>query len=80
MNQDEIVVLIRKYFKEQFEIPEENVVLDAHLFQDLELDSIDALDMVGMLETELDIEVHEEDLKSIRTVHDVVNYVSSQVA
>ena len=79
MNQDEIMVLIRKYFHEQFEIPQEKVVLDAHLFEDLELDSIDALDMVGMLETELDIEVDEEDLKSIRTVQDVVNYVSSQV-
>lgn len=79
MNQEELLIVIRKGFLEQFEIPEEKVVMEANLFKDLELDSIDALDMVGMLEAELDIEVKEEDLRAIRTVGDVVNYVMAQV-
>jgi acyl carrier protein len=54
-------------------------VSEANLFADLALDSIDALDMVGMLEARLDIEVREEDLKTIRTVLDVVDYICRKV-
>ena len=56
----------------------EKVVLEANLFNDLALDSIDALDMVGVLEARLGIEVREEDLKAIRTVRDVVDYICIQ--
>ena len=52
---------------------------EANLFADLALDSIDALDMVGMLEARLDIEVREEDLKTIRTVRDVVDDICRKV-
>jgi len=54
-------------------------VLEANLFDDLAFDSIDALDMVGMLEARLGIEVREEDLKAIRTVRDVVDYIGVKV-
>ena len=67
------------FFTEEFEIPAEKVVLEANLFDDLALDSIDALDMVGMLEARLGIEVREEDLKAIRTVRDVVDYICIKV-
>lgn len=79
MTQEEVLAFVRKYFREEFEIPEEKVVSDARLFDDLGLDSIDALDMVGMLESELDIDVEEEELKSIRTVGDVVTYVLGKI-
>jgi len=69
----------RPFFTEEFEIPAEKVAPEANLFADLALDSIDALDMVGMLEARLDIEVREEDLKTIRTVRDVVDYICRKV-
>ncbi|MEK7827441.1 MAG: acyl carrier protein [Thermodesulfobacteriota bacterium] len=75
MNREEIYNLIKVFFTEEFEISAEKVVLEANLFDDLALDSIDALDMVGMLEARLGIEVREEDLKAIRTVRDVVDYI-----
>jgi acyl carrier protein len=77
--QAEVLELISKYFQEEFEIPAEKITLDARLFDDLGLDSIDALDMVGMLEAELDIEVNEEDIKAIRTVQNIVDYIMRTV-
>ena len=77
--QAEVLELISKYFQEEFEIPAEKITLDARLFDDLGLDSIDALDMVGMLEAELDIEVNEEDSKAIRTVQNIVDYIMRTV-
>lgn len=75
MTKDEAFSLIANYFNEQFEIERDKIKSEANLFEDLKLDSIDALDMAGMLESELDIEVEEEELMAIRTVQDVVDYL-----
>jgi len=75
MTNEEAFTLIANYFNEQFEIDRDKITLEANLFVDLKLDSIDALDMAGMLESELDIEVEEEELMAIRTVQDVVNFL-----
>ncbi len=75
MNREEAFELVKKYLSEKFEIEVEKIKPKAHLFTDLGLDSIDALDMAGMLEAEMDIEINEEELKKIRTVQDTVNYI-----
>lgn len=75
MNTDEIYGVVKKYLIKDFEVPEEKISIDANLFENLELDSIDALDMIATLESELDISIDEEELKKIRTVRDIVNYI-----
>jgi len=75
MNNKEVFDLVKLYFSTEFEIPEEKIIPSASLSDDLGLDSIDALDMSGMLEAELDIEVEVDDLKRIKTVQDVINYI-----
>ncbi len=67
--------IVSGYLQEQFDVPAEKIQLQSHLFSDLELDSIDALDMIGLLEARLQVQVDEEELKKIRTVEDVVAYV-----
>jgi len=66
---------VATYLVEQFEVPREKVTLDANLFEDLELDSIDALDMVGLLEARLGVQVDEDEIRKIRTVGDVAGYI-----
>ena len=66
---------VRRHLTRQFELPPEKVTPEAHLFEELELDSIDALDMISLMETELGMAVVEEELKTIRTVEDVVQYL-----
>jgi len=80
MTREEVLALVVKYFGEQFEISAEKVKPEAHLFKDLGLDSIDALDMVGYLESELDLEIQEEEIKTIRTVQDVVDFIQRKSA
>jgi acyl carrier protein len=75
MEKKEVFDLIKLYFSTEFEIPEEKIIPAASLSDDLGLDSIDALDMSGMLEAELDIEVEMDDLKLIKTVQDVIDYI-----
>jgi acyl carrier protein len=75
MDSDQLFEAIKKYLIDEFEVPEEKIHPEAHLFDDLELDSIDAVDMAAILEAEMNLEVDEEELKKIRTIKDVITFI-----
>jgi acyl carrier protein len=75
MEKDEVFNRISDYLVTQFEIPPGKIIPQAHLFKDLELDSIDALDWFSAMESEIGLPIIEEELKQIRTIQDVVDYV-----
>ncbi len=71
-NRDEIFATLRDALVELFELEPERVALDAHLYQDLEIDSIDAVDLIDHLKRQTGKKIAAEDFKSVRTVADVV--------
>ncbi len=76
MQKEEILKKVSEYLVTQFEIPSEKIRPDANLFRDLEMDSIDALDWFAAMQSEIGLPIIEKELKSIRTVQDVVDYVA----
>lgn len=72
MTDDEILTKLRVIFAETFEIDPETVKLETHLFQELDLDSIDAVDLAIKLQSMTGKRIKPEDFKSVRTVGDVV--------
>lgn len=58
-----------------FEIPPEDITPEARLYEDLELDSIDAVDMIVHLQKKTGKKIKPETFKSVRTVQDVVDAV-----
>lgn len=79
MTQSEIFARVQDLMAELFELPPEKVTLEAHLINDLDLDSLDAIDMAVKLEEITGHRVAEERLKSIRTVADVVALIDGIV-
>jgi acyl carrier protein len=79
VTRDEAFVRIHAIMVELFELEPHRVVLEAHLVNDLDLDSIDALDMVSRLHELTGFRVEEAALRSIRTVNDVVDLVVAQL-
>ena len=75
MHKDEIFKKITEYLITQFKIPPEKISPQTHLFKDLGMDSIDALDWFAAMESEIGLPIIENELKMIRTVQDVVEYV-----
>lgn len=75
MQKDEVFKAVSEYLFTEFEIPSEKIILEAHLFKDLEMDSIDALDWFAAMESQIGLPIIEEELKQVRTVQDVVDYV-----
>lgn len=58
-----------------FEIAPDDITPDARLYEDLELDSIDAVDMIVHLQKKTGKKIKPETFKSVRTVQDVVDAV-----
>lgn len=74
-DRDEILTTIKEIMVEMFEIDEHAITPDARLYQDLDFDSIDAVDMIVRLKEITGKSVKAEDFKSARTIGDVVEAV-----
>ena len=72
MTSEEILNALKTILAEQFDIDPADVSLDTHLYQDLDLDSIDAVDLVVALQNLTGRKIKPEDFKSVRTVADVI--------
>ena len=79
MTEEQIESAVRRILVSDFEIDESKLVPDANLVTDLDLDSIDAVDLVVRLQQETGKKVNPEDFKQIRTLRDVVAAVSKLV-
>ena len=80
MTRDQIFERIRSTLVTSFEIPEQRVTMEARLMEDLELDSIDAIDMAVQLQELTGARVDENELRKLRTVGDTVDLVARLVA
>ncbi|MEY4581087.1 MAG: hypothetical protein RL701_5790 [Pseudomonadota bacterium] len=79
MTELQILEQLRAMMHELFSIEAQRVVPNARLIDDLDLDSIDAIDMVVKLQEMTGRRVAEEELRQLRTVGDVVGLVHTYV-
>ena len=80
MTRDDIFAQIKAALVELFEVDEEAITPEARLYQDLELDSIDAIDLVVHLQKLTGKKIKPEEFKTVRTVADVVEAVAQLLA
>jgi acyl carrier protein len=62
---------------EQVGADSEEVTQEASFIDDLGLDSLDIVELIMAAEEEFDIEISDEDAKTISTVGDAVNYIQA---
>ncbi len=74
-NRDEIFITLRDALVELFELEPERIELQANLYQDLEIDSIDAVDLIDHIKRKTGKKLAAEEFKAVRTVGDVVEAV-----
>lgn len=75
MNQDEIFQALKGYLRDIFEVPESDITLNSRLVEDLDLDSIDAVDLMVKLQELTGRKIPPDEFKSVRTVGDIVERV-----
>ena len=74
-DRDEILAQLTDIFEEMFEIEPDSITVSANLYEDLDIDSIDAVDLVARLRSITGKKIEAEMFKSVRTVGDVVEAV-----
>lgn len=79
-SKEEIFERVRSLLVELFEVDPTKVSLEAQLYQDLEVDSIDAIDLILQLKDYTGKKVRPEDFKHVRSVGDVVEAVQALFA
>lgn len=72
MTRDAILAEVTRTMVELFEVEPEAVRPEARLYEDLDLDSIDAIDMAVKVKELTGRRVEERELRAMRTVGDVV--------
>ena len=71
---------LSKLIAEYFSIDVEDITMDTSFVEDLNADSIDIMDLMMSVEDEFGLaEVDESAMESIKTVGDVVGYISEHI-
>ena len=77
--QEEVYSKIKSVLMDEFEVAEDAISMEANLFTDLQLDSLDAIDLMVTLDKELGIEIKTEEMQDLRTIEDVCTFVLSSI-
>lgn len=77
---DDIFAVLQQLMVKEFELDAEQIQLDANLYEDLDLDSIDAVDLVVKLRELTGKKIEPDAFKAVRTVGNVVDEVYALIA
>ncbi len=79
MTPEEIFKRVQELVAEQFAVDPEEITNEMSYKDDLSADSIDLVEIVMCLEDEYDISAEEEEMTSIKTVGDTVNFIVNKL-
>ena len=74
---EEIASKVKEIIIEELGVDAEKVTDQSSFIDDLGADSLDTVELVMAFEEEFDLEIPDEDAEKMRTVADVVSYVSA---
>jgi acyl carrier protein len=76
MTEREVVELVDGILEEYFEIERERLLPEASIFEDLELDSLDIVDLVVAMQKKFNVRIRDDErIRHIRTLGDIHRFV-----
>ena len=76
MTKEEIFAKLQDVLENEFEVEKSDVKLESKLFEDLDLDSIDAVDLVVKMNPYINGNIDPEMFKSAKTIQNVVDILA----
>lgn len=73
MKEEELFNNISSILVDQFDVEESSISMDANLYEELEVDSIDAVDLLVQIKELTGKKLTPESFKEVRTIRDVIN-------
>ena len=76
MTEQEIAAMVNEILEEYFEIERERLLPGANIYEDLELDSLDIVDLIVAMQKKFNVRIRDDErIKSIRTLEDIYRFV-----
>ena len=63
----------------QLDLPQEELNADTSLIDDLEVDSLDVVEMLMSVEDEFNVVIPEDEIENLKTIGDVADYVQNNM-
>ncbi|MBR6392325.1 MAG: acyl carrier protein [Eubacterium sp.] len=70
---------VKEILVDQLGVSEDIIELKTSLYDDLDMDSLDAVDLAMTIEEQYSVEVPDEALENFKTVEDVVTFIESRI-
>ncbi len=70
---------IQKIIAEELCVEQDRITLKADFLEDLEMDSLDVVEIIMSLEDEFGVEIPDDEIEGIKTVEDLVNYLANKL-
>jgi acyl carrier protein len=67
-----------KLIADTLEIDEKKISLETDFLNDLDVESLDLVDLVTAFEDKYEVEIADKDVKDLHTVGDVINYIKER--
>lgn len=71
---------VRDIIAEQLDVEAEEIKMETSMMNDLDADSLDAVEIMMALEDEFDIEIPDEDAENFKNIGDILKYLEGKVA
>ena len=78
MTEELVRATLKEVLIEEFEVEEEEIKEGANFFEDLDMDSLDAIDLIVMMDKKLNIDLKAEDAQKIRTIDEFVALIMTR--
>ncbi|MCD8213226.1 MAG: acyl carrier protein [Campylobacter sp.] len=78
MSETQIYEILKNALVTLFEIDEAKITPQSLIYEELEIDSIDAVDLVDHIKKKTGYRLEPEDFKSVKTIDDIVKAVAKK--
>lgn len=76
MTEQQITEMVNEVLEEYFEIEPERLLPEMNIFEDLELDSLDIVDLVVVLQKKFGVRIRDDErIRTLRTLGDVYRFI-----
>ena len=75
MSREDIVTIVNDFLIDEFELKEDQLIPDAKMKEDLDIESLDFVDIAVIIEKEFGLKVTSEDMVKIIKLEDLYNFI-----
>jgi len=79
MQKEDVIAKVNLFLVDEFELEEVQLVGDALLKDDLDIESLDFVDIAVLIEKEFKFQMKTEEMSKLRTLDDLYNYILQQL-